>query len=326
MEYLEKRKIKDFNNNLKNIFNLLSINGKYKVLGSSSIKSILYNTDYDLKGDYTNNNNKISINDTKKYLYKIFLNKFNTAYKNPNIWITDFKCGFNDDYNEDNEKYKIRWTYKDMKRGFIKTKNGIKTFEDCLLDKIPMKMDIIALVDGNFVEITENYYIDINGQKNFYKETINDIIENIKNDYNELINDGMYYKSLKRIYSIAKYNTKREDLKIIQILTEFFNGFNGYLNAIKADLELILILLENKFKKVKINDILNNLQIIKQQLSHIYEIPHFINFSKKIDNVKTIKDIYNICNLIINYIINIINKNSIEFYNKNYKILKKYSF
>ena len=44
-----ERNINDFNDNLTKIFNFMSINGKYRVIGSSNIKNILYNSDYDLE-------------------------------------------------------------------------------------------------------------------------------------------------------------------------------------------------------------------------------------------------------------------------------------
>ena len=48
MNSFSERKIEDFNKNISKIFNLMSINGKYTVIGSSSLRKIKYNSDFDL--------------------------------------------------------------------------------------------------------------------------------------------------------------------------------------------------------------------------------------------------------------------------------------
>ena len=69
-----------------------------------------------------------------------------------NTIITDFELG------ENSKGEPLRWTYEEIKR---KDNNGI-TFEDALKQKSMIKMDIVTLHDGRFIEISEvyNIYID----------------------------------------------------------------------------------------------------------------------------------------------------------------------
>ena len=128
-------------------------------IGSASLKGNRYRNDYDIDGLFKSTGKKDVV---EKYLYKVFLNKFNEAYKTNNVWITDFKCGM------DSDGENLRWDYKDMKKGFKVMSNGRKIlFTECLLQKSMMKMDIVSIVDGIMTEFSEKYYITIGGESNF---------------------------------------------------------------------------------------------------------------------------------------------------------------
>ena len=47
--FLHHRNLVDFNNNTKDIFNMMSVAGKYQIIGSSNISNLIYNSDYDLQ-------------------------------------------------------------------------------------------------------------------------------------------------------------------------------------------------------------------------------------------------------------------------------------
>ena len=49
VEFLHHRNLVDFNNNTKEIFNIMSVAGKYQIIGSSNISNLIYNSDYDLQ-------------------------------------------------------------------------------------------------------------------------------------------------------------------------------------------------------------------------------------------------------------------------------------
>ena len=99
--------------------------------------------------------------------------------------------------------------------------------------------------------------------------------------------EGNYYKALKRQFVIK--NLTGEDSKK---LLKYFNSDAGIINKTRSDLDMLLILLEQKFKKVNMEDVKNNLQIIKQNASYAPEI----DVSKVIDKICLLDDkkkIYN---------------------------------
>ena len=268
---LKKKTKEDFNNNLQNIFNLISISGHYKIVGSASLKGIYYNSDIDL-------NEEDEINSYKK-VYEKFKQIFEICKNNKDIFITDFKCGV----DENNEP--IRWSYKEI----INNSNKNKSFEDCLKQKSMIKLDIVYLLNGNFIEITEVYFLKIGNNTNYNENELNseEIKKNLQNELKNLINEKQYFKALKRIFSILLMENKNNILQ--NKLINFFNSENGILYKANADLKILISVIENNFRKPDINDIKNNLQIIKQNLSIQTETHK--NCSKIIDDICKIKNI-----------------------------------
>ena len=88
--YFQNRDISSNINKLKEVFNIISLTRKYKVIGSSNLKNIRYNSDYDLADFY--DNKKPTLNKVVKYFQDIY-KTFNK--KNSYSFITDFKCGLN---------------------------------------------------------------------------------------------------------------------------------------------------------------------------------------------------------------------------------------
>lgn len=68
------------------------------------------------------------------------------------------------------------------------------------------------------------------------------LIEKIRGDFNMYYNDGNYYKSLKRMYSIYKLQDKKE--KLVELST-LFNSETGYKYSISSNLKAIKLLLEH---------------------------------------------------------------------------------
>lgn len=64
--------------------------------------------DYDL-------NENVKVNDSitiLNHLYKEFLSIFEKAYQDKNYYVVDFKCGYEKDEP-------IRWSFKDLKNGYV---------------------------------------------------------------------------------------------------------------------------------------------------------------------------------------------------------------
>ena len=169
-----------------------------------------------------------------------------------NAIITDFKLG------ENAKGEPLRWTYEEIKR---RENNGI-TFEDALKQKSMIKMDIVTLLNGRFIEISEVYNIFIDGERNsdYSKENIR---KELIDDMNEQIKEGNLMKALKRKYSILNLDNK--DKMIREKLIDYFNSPIGLLNRCKSDLETLLIVIESP--KFDIDEIRNSLQLLKESIS-----------------------------------------------------------
>jgi len=136
----------DYSSKLRKVFNLMTIQGSYSVIGSGAIEEVKYKGDYDLQSFP-------KIKDPYKagsYLLKKFQEKFKTAEENPNLFITDLKMG--DDFKKYPEP--IRWNKKTIAAGFQMV-DGVKvTFEDAVLMKSKSnKIDVVQLIDGVFIEL-----------------------------------------------------------------------------------------------------------------------------------------------------------------------------
>lgn len=297
---LQKRKNNEFNNKVINIFNYLTINGKYKLIGSANLKSTLYINDYDLE-------EQINLSPIK--IKKLFQKKFKEVYNDNDIYITDFKCGV----NEKNEP--LRWSYNDVMNGI---KDGYK-LEDCIMTKATLKLDIVALINGIFTEYSENYYIKYGKLQNYDNIILKkeEIYNSIYDSYVELYDEENYFKALKRIFTLLKIENQKLNEKTMKYLIKIFNGNLGLLNNIINQISILKLLLEQKFKPVDINDIHNNLQIIKQSISNIFEIKIQSTIYNFIDNICHINNkhiTYELIDKLKNKLLIILNKESFKIY------------
>jgi hypothetical protein len=274
--------------------NLMSITRKYKVVGSANLRTSEFIQDYDIDGMLNTNGNKEKILDSLTARFKRI---FSDAYKNPALYITDFKCGYDPSYLEDDDRYKLRWNKEDIKNGYKILGNGSKKFfRDCLMEKITMKMDIIYLLNGEFVEMSEMYRLNINGERNYYRANVE---KELLGEIDKYTKEGNYYKLLKRRFSLLKLKKPKKE-KIDEYI-RIFNGQPGLLNNLINQLKIIQNICIQEFRKPKLHEIRGNLQTIKQELSSVYKIYHH-NFSDEIDTIckKPLSKIYDSLTPIIN--------------------------
>ena len=129
----------------------------------------------------------------------------------------------------------------DLRRKKRSENNGI-TFEDALKQKSIIKMDIVTLQNGKFIEISEVYNIYVDGESNsdYSKENIR---KELTDDMNQQIKEGNLMKALKRKYSLLNLDNK--DKAVREKLIDYFNSPIGLLNRSKSDLETLLIVIES---------------------------------------------------------------------------------
>jgi len=235
---------KQYNNNIKKIAKLMSLESKVNIVGSAKIKRNLYYSDYDSFSTVKGKNENI--------IYNHFMSVFDIIRNSENTIITDFKLG------ENAKGEPLRWIYEEIKR---RENNGI-TFDQSLKQKSMIKMDIVTLLNGRFIEITEVYNIFIDGESNsdYSKENIK---HELMHDMKEQIKEGNYMKALKRQYSILNLQNKNKAVR--EKLIDYFNSPIGLLNRSKSDLETMLTVIESP--KFDIDEIRNSLQMLKEIIS-----------------------------------------------------------
>ena len=133
----------------------------------------------------------------------------------------------------------LRWDYEAIKK---RENNGI-TFDDAIKQKSMIKMDVVTLLNGRFIEITEVYNIYIDGSSNadYTKENVR---HELMHDMQEQIKEGNYMKALKRRYSLLNLDNKNKAER--EKLVDYFNSPIGLLNRSKSDLETMLTVIQSK--------------------------------------------------------------------------------
>jgi len=275
-----------FNNSITKLGQKMSLESKINIVGSASVKRSIYYSDYDLFERVSGKSETVILNH--------FISLFNIIKASDNVVITDFKVGHDEKNNP------LRWDFFDIHKGI---NNGFK-FEDALKMKGIIKIDLVSFIGGRFIEISETYNISIDGSENmdYSKDKIvNDILQ----DYKDLVKDDNYMKALKRLFSIMKLNNP-DDKRLIMIMN-YFNSPIGLLYRCKADLETILLILS--YNKFDINDIKNSLQIIKEQVS-AFDVENNI---EKISSMKIKADMKTPLRTQINRIKEFVNKDAKKF-------------
>ena len=235
--------MKQYNDAVVNIGKIMSLESKVNVVGSASIKRPVYYSDYDL---FENVYGK-----SDRAVYNHFKNVFEIIRRSDNVVISDFKCG-------ETNGTSLRWTYEEMKND---NNQGV-TFAEALRHKSMIKMDIIALISGRFIEITEVYNIYLDGEPNM-SPSLDDIVDDITKEYSDEVRDGNYMKALKRMFSLLKL--KGEEPRKQDILLDYFNSPEGLVYRCKNDLETMYLVLDSP--KFDLSEIRESLQLLKEILS-----------------------------------------------------------
>lgn len=250
----------EYEKGLRQIFNLLTIRGDYQVIGSGAIEEILYGSDYDLQefikeADYRK---------STKHLLEMFQKKYEMAERDPDVFILDFKCGVDD------EDEPIRWDKHSIKKGYKMVDGRKITFQECLLMKSTIKMDITALIDGIFIEFSDNYYITLRDFNTFtaVAKSHDDILYSLQHEAEVKYHHGDYWKAMKRIFAYLK--SLGGNVRLVKLLVKYFNSVTGLLSKNRSELDIIALIITNKFRKPKKEDVVRNLQIVRQDLAKIH--------------------------------------------------------
>ena len=243
---------RQFTDEKQDIFELVSISDKVRIEGSSNINKLIFYGDIDLLD--------IAKSQTPKDILKHFIFVFKEIKKLEDVIITDFKCG-------KKNGVALRWSINDLLKGHNKN----VSFNDALHMESTIKLDVVANLDGRFLEITTMYDFG----NNYVEISDNEFINNLISDYKEQMRNKNYFKALKRQFLIMK--VKKEKQKLIKLFIDYFNQPVGLLYRLKSDLETTLLVI-NKFP---IADVKNNLDYIKEQISSFEITNYLIDIQKR---------------------------------------------
>jgi len=285
------RLIKGFNNALLTTFDVMRISKRQKLVGSASVLGNIITNDYDLNEMFEEKSKNDM--DILTKLYLMFLWKFKTIFDSKDLWIIDFKCG---EYNGE----PIRWTMEDMNNGYKNIGSNRLFFTNCLTQiNTITKLDVVQLINNRFVEISEIYYIKVNGLSNYSISdfTLGHIGNTLYDDMEDLIMTKNYFKALKRQYRLLVLFDRKP--KTQSKLTELFNGQYGQLYYVISQLKTLILMNEQMFRSVSNETLLQVQQNIKDDLGKVLNYEYAII---NLNHVSTIRNLNTIINFLNNYL------------------------
>jgi len=317
----EKKRLGDFSKKVRDVFNLLTISRSYQVIGSGGMKSVKYNADYDLNEMFE----KSGLMSKEKILDKItqiFQQKFVEAENDPNDFITDFKVGMNENGDA------LRWKKEDMKNGYKILISGRHIrFQDCILMKSTLKMDLISLIDGVFTEFSDNYLIKLGNNPddaNFFPHdlTREHMLNSIRHSYDEYFYASHnYFKGLKRCFSFFLMDGEDKHLGKLKSLLTFFNSSAGLLYKLGSEIDTIILIMENTFRKPQEKDLKGNIKIILDGVDSTDEATgslKYLNLAMKARSANGMKENLEKSKKIIK---DTLDKKTLDFISKNKNVL-----
>jgi hypothetical protein len=271
-------------------------------VGSSINKIQPYFSDIDLM-------NIIKKNMSKNELIKFFINNIkkiiNNIQKDNTIFFSDFKAGG------------LHWKINEI---LNEKKDNITLYDACNTINV-IKLDIIIPYDERYIEMTSFYILEtneelINVDKNYYKS----IKKSLLNDINEF-KKKKPFKAIKRLWSLAKIEN---NFNVLNKLKDIIRSSISLLAQINADIETIILLVLNN-NNYDLNFLINELDSFKEKISYIIDIKideekttliinYLINLFKSKEKTEENKnEILNNLNLFHDYLLEIINKETIEY-------------
>jgi hypothetical protein len=312
----KKKDIKDFTKSVREIFNLLTISRKYTVIGSGALEDVKYSADYDLNELFQR---PMDTDEALDEIYKMFKNKFAEAEKDKATFITDFKCG------EDSDGEPLRWKKEDIKRGTKELKDGRTIrFQNCILMKATMKMDMIVLIEERFVEFSDNYLVKLGDEANFFPHDISrdHILNSIRHSYDEYFyTKANFFKGLKRAFAWYLMKDERKYKTELKGLMDFFNSPVGFIYKKYNNIDAVILVLEQTFKKPNIQDVKNNIELIiaclVERMFHHGEINGIIKLLEDANKSKSVAKMLDYLYKAKDGLTEIVNRYTLEFVLKN---------
>ena len=276
-------------NQVNNLNGSFSRKGKYRVVGSSSLRAVPYENKYDLSDGKSEG--------TGEKLAKMLQRAYADALKSSDFTITEFHAGLDDrlfyrgDYSKDSvdefirehthlipsrkasalrklsgedlikkihNLYLLSWTADDLKKGRKKLVDGkVKLLKDAVLDNTPIKINVLGKIGNHFVEITE--IITVDDCDPTQEQLMNDVEDEV-----HFFSQNNAFKALKRFYSALQLHPEKDNEPAMAKMVEFFNSEIGVLNKIRNELVVLEKILMHT--KPQWEEIVLNLKLLKSSV------------------------------------------------------------
>jgi len=196
-------------------------NSNIKVIGTASLKSQKYPSDYDI---ITNVKDK-----DPERVYNTFKKIISKTNKMPNVYFIELKI----QGKTDKDKKKFFDNENIPKDEFIRKFNRGIEF---------IKIDYVVRFGNIFKDVSINYFFNTELTR---EDIFHILLTRMNNDAREYRKEGRYFKALKRIFNIYRYLRQKRSLVK---LAKFFNSEFGRLYALSSNLKTIKLLVESGYR------------------------------------------------------------------------------
>lgn len=309
--------IKDVNNKLKRIIRNILKKGWY----IPEIKAGLDNRYMINIGVYNRNVlNGYNPKYIKEELQKLYSNKLinNNEYKElNNIVVNNInRENWEKLYNSLRNLWLLRWTPQEVLKGFKLLHDGTKKlFIDALNDKTMVKIDVWALLNNKYIELTNFFIIGYTDNKgktqliNFDSNKLTNMTVELKEDIEDRyysINNYNPMKLIKRMWTLSRM---KKDEEILYKLTPLLSSGFAKFAKVLSDIKMIKEMYKNIDKPPKL--LINQLEYLKDEISYINDVKinqtYLYNIIDEINKTNNNDKKIVLLDNIINYIKPIIN-------------------
>ncbi len=179
----------------------------------------------------------------------------------------------------------LRWKPREILKGFKILRDGYKfTLEEGFRSNALFKLDCIKFMGNYFKDISIIY--DLRTTKGLKLNNFKgyDVRKALKSDIGNYMNEGQYFKVLKRYFSLLRYEFQhrgvRKHMPKLVVLGKILNSQLGLLYQVKSILDTLVFVIEN-FREVEFEKVKATIMLVIDRLSYVYK-KRFVNHENEV--------------------------------------------
>ena len=180
-------------------------------------------------------------------------------------------------YNIFREHRILRWTAPEILKGYKMLSSGKKTLDESLHDETHIKIDMIALLRGRFIEITNFVGLGVKQPDSEEIDFINlDVKENhdvkkyLPYEIEKHYFSNFYYSPFKMVKRIFSLSRSRHDRNTLEKIIPLISSNISLLYQIKSEIDVLILIFERS-KSIPVAHIFKELDEMKGRLSNILQ-------------------------------------------------------